>query len=523
MDEEELEISIGLLASYIALVFGGFYFVFALKYYVSTIISLLVLTRDSEILSSTLTEESEEPKTDLSSLLIEPFISIHLPFFNEINVARRIIRACMEIDYVNYEILVADDSRDETIQIMKESEWRTTVPIIKFVHRKDRTGFKGGALQAAQKYMHPMSKFVMVFDADFVPPRTIIRDFLHHFKKVENDGKPVAAVQGYQLHYLNKTENWVTRGVRAEFSGSYMIERVAEEYFGAMKMISGSVFMLRTEVLKTLGWTTSITEDWELTLRLYLEGYRVAYTPLIQAPAEIPTTLTRLARQRMRWAEGHTYAVKRYFWRVIKSPILTVSEKLEFLYFTPYYLQSLFFIIGTFSFIISEIYRQRPSFWTPMLGWGLIVSNFLAIPLMGLAGLFLEGDMREDYSGIFSFIAISYFVTPYQAYAALKGLLEKEEGNWIRTLKTGHITDNVLTIKFRLLVNWLRRLKGDKLHRVSQGPGLGMFFPTRTILIFTCFILVSLPFTDALIQIIRFLGTGLINLLIIFLGVRKIG
>jgi hypothetical protein len=51
-----------------------------------------------------------------------------------------------------------------------------------------------------------------------------------------------------------------------------MVERVSEEAFGAMKMIAGSVFMLRADIIKRLGWTTSITEDWDLTLRLYLPG-----------------------------------------------------------------------------------------------------------------------------------------------------------------------------------------------------------------------------------------------------------
>ena len=103
----------------------------------------------------------------------------------------------------------------------------------------------------------------------------------------------------------------------------YMIERVSEEFFGSMKMITGSVFMIRAEILRKLGWTNSITEDWDLTLRMYMDGWKVLYTPLIQAPAEIPTTVRAIARQRMRWAEGHTFAVKKYFWDVLRSPNLT--------------------------------------------------------------------------------------------------------------------------------------------------------------------------------------------------------
>src|SRR5207237_2472897 len=126
-------------------------------------------------------------------------------------------------------------------------------------------------------------------------------------------GGRFAGVHGYQWHRLNASANRVTMGVRAECSGSYVRERAGQELFGAMKMISGSVYMIRADVLRKLGWSTSITEDWELTIRLYLAGYKVLYTPYIQAPAECVSKVSRLVKQRMRWAEGHTYNVKKYF------------------------------------------------------------------------------------------------------------------------------------------------------------------------------------------------------------------
>jgi len=451
---------VGMTASYIALFLGLFYFCYALKYYISSFIALGVFNIDLE------KAPADHPAHRIlaqrtASLEVSgdgPWVSIHLPFFNELNVARRILEACMDIDYLNFEIMVADDSRDATIEVLKERGWRHGNPVIKFIHRKDRAGYKGGALGKAIKYMHPMTEYIVVFDADFVPPANIIRQFISQWALYADDVKPVAAVQGYQLHYLNRNENWVTKGVRAEFSGSYMVERVAEEVYGAMKMVSGSVFMFDAELLRRLGWTHSITEDWELTLRLYIEGYKVAYTPLIQAPAEIPTSVMRVVRQRMRWAEGHTYAVRRYFMQVLRSEHLTLAEKAEFVYFAPYYLQSLVFIFGTIAWIVAEVSKRHPPFWNSYLGWALILGNLCAIPFMGAMGIFLEGDLREDYSGVLGFTLLSFIICPYQGYAALKGLLEAEEGNWIRTLKTGHVTDNFLGFKVRGFIEWLSRL-----------------------------------------------------------------
>jgi hypothetical protein len=157
----------------------------------------------------------------------------------------------------------------------------------------------------------------------------------------------------------------------------------------------------------------------------------------------------------MRWAEGHTFAVKKYFWDVLKSHNMTGREKLEFVYFAPYYLQSFFFLVGTFFWVAAELLGEHPFFWTATFGWCLILSNLFALPLMSLSGLFLEQTAKEDYSGIFSFIVLSYVLTPFQAYAAVKGLLEKDEGGWVRTLKTGSVTDRILQIRVRKLFSWI--------------------------------------------------------------------
>src|SRR5439155_601640 len=165
-------------------------------------------------------------------------------------------------------------------------------------------------------------------------------------------------------------------------------------------------YMIRADVLRKLGWSTSITEDWELTIRLYLAGYKVLYTPYIQAPAECVSTVRRLIKQRMRWAEGHTYNVKKYFFQIIGSPNLSFKEKLEFCFYAPYYLQSVLFSFGTVTWLLGTfVFHQKLPMWGELFGWSLIVSNTLALPLMNLAGVLLEGSLRRDAFGLLSFIA----------------------------------------------------------------------------------------------------------------------
>lgn len=259
---------------YVALVFGLFFFIFACKYYFSILIVLFNgrSTRgkknnwenvnkidsiwrsgffENQLISSTGDEDSLSGSRNGGDYLEEPFVSIQLPFYNEKNVVRRIIQACCELDYTNYEVIVVDDSRDETVDILKELNGRKGSPSIKFVHRKDRTGFKGGALQRALDNMDPKTDYILVMDADFVPSPDIIRRFISIFESQNeisdqmNGGKPalidqikdnyghkknrnnneevsertddpanrhrVAVVQGYQLHNLNKNENWTLK------------------------------------------------------------------------------------------------------------------------------------------------------------------------------------------------------------------------------------------------------------------------------------------------------------------------
>jgi cellulose synthase/poly-beta-1,6-N-acetylglucosamine synthase-like glycosyltransferase len=441
------------------------------------------------------------------------FVSIHLPFYNEKNVADRILKACTSLDYENYEVIVADDSIDETVEILKKWEDH---PKVKVTHRESRKGWKGGALNEALKRMDPRAEYVMVFDADFVPPSDIIQQFLPYFgnntngnhngnngnnhlngnhsngnngtvskdeyqriiEKLEQwyEKRELAVVQGYQWHYLNAGENWLTKGIRAEYSSSYVIERTSQELIGSMKMIAGSVFMIKADIIKKHTWSTSMTEDWELTLRLYLDGYKVSYTPYIQAPAECPSTIPQLAKQRMRWAEGHTFNAKKYFWEVLRSPKISTREKLEFAYYAPYYLQSFIFLIGTFFWFLSETMHQYLPFWTQVFGWSLLLSNLLALPFMGLVGLFLERNVRRDFAGILSFIVMSYILVPFQAYASLKGLLEKKEGGtWIRTLKTGKITEALTKLRlgrvWRELMPRRKEKKGKAKKVVTETNG----------------------------------------------------
>ena len=274
-----------------------------------------------------------------------PFVSILIPTYNEPNVVDRILMACTGLDYDQYEVIVIDDSTDETVEKLRKWAYH---PRVKVIHRDHRDGWKGGALNEGLKHLDPRSRFVLVFDADFVPPRDVIQRFLTNF----TDEK-VGAVQGYQWYILNADENWLTKSVRTITTATYAFDLIARKMCDGFIQLCGSAMMIRRDVLEEVGgFGTDITEDWELTLRIYQHGYRVAYDETIKVPCEVPSTLKRYIKQQCRWAEGHTRNFKRYFWKILGNRELPLRTKLDFLMVGGIFLTSVVFMVGQALFVL---------------------------------------------------------------------------------------------------------------------------------------------------------------------------
>ncbi|HEY8816121.1 MAG TPA: glycosyltransferase family 2 protein, partial [Candidatus Dormibacteraeota bacterium] len=483
--------------AFTGLFLGAVFFAYAVKYYLSTVIVLLATIAfgrnggNGNGNGNGHGNGNGKHRAGLKNgyhidLGYHPFVSVHVAAYNERRVIERLLVALSQLEYPEYEVIVVDDSTDDSKQILER--WVNT-PRFKILHRNSRAGYKGGALREALKVMDPRAEYVVIFDADSVPFPDALDRFLPHFYYENGAGRitngngdgdenghtphvykrrdNVAAVQSYQWHVLNKSESWLTEAVRAEYAGSYMVERPFQDAVGSLKMVAGTAYMIRADLLREVGWGTSITEDWELTLKLYARGYKVAYTPWAETPAECVSTFSRLARQRMRWAEGHTYNVRRYFFPILLSPFVSFLEKVEFLFDTTYYLQAALFVVGSLAWLLSEVFfHTHVPGWTATLGWALLFSNILALPLMNLGGLLLEEAPVRDLQGVLGAVVLSFALVPFQGWAAFKGLISKEEGPWFRTPKTGRITDEVHHLRrLNLLRRWLLG------HRAAVGEG----------------------------------------------------
>ena len=120
------------------------------------------------------------PRTYFETL---PRLTVQLPLYNEMYVARRLIDAVCAMDYPRdrLEIQLLDDSTDETTAIVADivADRRSQGFDIRHLHRTERDGYKAGALEAG--LLVAQGDLIAIFDADFVPPEDFAVNLVHYF------------------------------------------------------------------------------------------------------------------------------------------------------------------------------------------------------------------------------------------------------------------------------------------------------------------------------------------------------
>ena len=119
-------VSYGFIAAYIALACGLFFFFgYAVRYYLYVAILLLlnVFRKNNRDTNGMVTRPSLQ-----EGLTAEPLVSIHLPVYNEPNVVERLLTVCTTLDYRNYEVILVDDSTDNTLDTLHA--WAETNEVV---------------------------------------------------------------------------------------------------------------------------------------------------------------------------------------------------------------------------------------------------------------------------------------------------------------------------------------------------------------------------------------------------------
>jgi cellulose synthase/poly-beta-1,6-N-acetylglucosamine synthase-like glycosyltransferase len=274
----------------------------------------------------------------LNKLYIRPTVAIHLPVYNEQYTVERLIDHCIEMaeEYGKeaVRIMVLDDSDDETSDILDTvvARYSNAGYNIEIIRRRERKGYKAGALQEA--LVKTNEEFIAIFDADFIPPRDFLIKTIPYFIQDEK----VGIVQCRWSH-INREYNLITKAVSIGIDAHFYVEQPGRYASGCLLNFNGSAGVIRrSALLEAGGWhIDTLAEDLDASYRLQLKGYKILYLNEPHVDGEVPPTLISFKRQQARWARGSMQTAKKILPKLLAHPKLNFKQKIQGVIHLTYY------------------------------------------------------------------------------------------------------------------------------------------------------------------------------------------
>ncbi len=255
-----------------------------------------------------------------------PKVTVQLPLYNERYVARRLIDAVATLDYPKdrLHIQVLDDSTDDTTDLIysRIAQLRADGYQIDLVRRKNRSGYKAGALANAMQYAN--SDFFAIFDADFVPPANFLKRTIPFFQD------PKIGMVQTRWGHLNADDNVLTRGQALAIDGHFGVEQFARYHGGIVFSFNGTGGVWRRQAIEDAGgWSAdTLCEDFDLSYRATFKGWKYAYVRDVVVPGELPSQMASYKQQQSRWAKGSTQVLVKLFPQLWTNNGMTVRNRI---------------------------------------------------------------------------------------------------------------------------------------------------------------------------------------------------
>jgi cellulose synthase/poly-beta-1,6-N-acetylglucosamine synthase-like glycosyltransferase len=241
------------------------------------------------------------------------------------------LRALVELDYPNYEIIVVDDgSSDDTFALASAfvgCHERCTLKLL----RKPNGG-KWSALNLA--FEHATADLILCIDAD----SRISRDALKRLIMRINEPS-IAGVSG-QITVRNR-RRLITRFQAYEYVVTNGGLRTAQSLFGLVLVVPGPIGLYRRQALQDVFEKDmraahqrhrgagnvagpfsheTFAEDFQLSLTILALGCRIVYEPSAVSYTKSPDLTHALLNQRYRWYRGTVQVLRIYLGRLRHLP-----------------------------------------------------------------------------------------------------------------------------------------------------------------------------------------------------------
>lgn len=361
-----------------------------------TALAIASLTAAYLILGKLGISRLERERSSLKLPRLLPLISIIIPAYQSSGTIAKTLESARKADYPHKEIIVINDSQDNTPSIARSYGARV-------IQNKKRLG-KPAALNRATR--EARGEILFFLDADTTISRTCLKRLIPWFSL-----KEVAAVMP---KYLLRDGNPLSRLASFENLFTFALLRV-HMFFGSMAGFRGCSVAIRKGVLEKNPWPDTLLEDNHLSATLAGQGHRIIWEPRAISYTQEPGTFGETSKQKRRWGEGAALAFAHHRRFYITSP--------QFITFLiPYFALGIASTLLFLSLLASTI--LFPTLTFPLLIE--LVMFFIAMYIHTLLFLYLGG--REWYPLSTLRFMLIYFPVMLHSYSrgVLSGIKRKK-------------------------------------------------------------------------------------------------
>jgi cellulose synthase (UDP-forming) len=358
----------------------------------------------------TCTGERSRPPLGLAGE--HPDVDVLVPVYNEpVDVVEPTIAAARRMHGARVHVWLLDDGARDEMRAMASRQCAG------YLRRKHRSGAKAGNINHALR--RTRSPVVVVLDCDHVPQRRFLQATLGHLA-----GPDVAFVQTPQC-YANAGSGELAAAAWSQQALFFGAIARGKDGHGAM-FCCGTNVVFRREALEDIGGFPegSVTEDFELSVKLHERGWRSAYVAEVLALGLGPEDMASYVGQQHRWARGCLGAMG-----AVLRAHLPLKVRLQYLLSCSYFLTG-WTVLAYMTFPVVRILTGEQPLAAPAADQFLL--HFAPYFGMALSMVAMMGAGAYTFRA-FALQSASFWI---HVHASLKALLQRP-GTFTVTPKRG--------------------------------------------------------------------------------------
>ncbi len=314
-----------------------------------------------------------------------PMVSILVPAHDEAVVITRTVRALLGLEYPKdrYEIIVINDnSTDDTAEKLEQIQAEFPDRKLIVISTGPEVGGKGKSNALNIGFSVSTGDVIAIYDADNTPQPDALAILV---ETLMEDDKLGAVIGKFRTR--NRNASLLSRFVNIETLAYQCMNQAGRYYFFKLCTIPGTNYVIRRSLIEEIGgWdVNALSEDTEISFRLYRMGYYIKQMPLAVTWEQEPHLLNVWFRQRTRWAKGNLYVLAKNM-RYIFDPTAGPMRLDVVYYLIVYILMMSSLVISDFIFlggILGFVHVTLGGFSTML--WGMAILVFVCNIMLTLS------------------------------------------------------------------------------------------------------------------------------------------